>query len=74
MEVLKNSAAVIVSHRLPICQLADKVVVMDEGRILECGSHEDLMKAPGSHYGRMFKSQSELYMGHGVLDGNKINY
>lgn len=60
MELMEGKTAVIVSHRLPICQLADRIVVMDEGRIIETGTHSELIEKRGVYY-QMFASQSELY-------------
>jgi len=60
MELMEGKTAVIVSHRLPICQLADRIVVMDEGRIIETGTHSELIEKRGVYF-QMFASQSELY-------------
>ncbi|GLQ61074.1 ABC transporter ATP-binding protein [Gluconobacter japonicus] len=48
---------VIVAHRLSTVQSADVIVVMDEGRAVEAGSHADLLKKDGL-YARLVRSQS----------------
>lgn len=52
--------AVIVTHRMGVAQLADTVAVMDAGRIVERGSHDELLLA-GGRYARMWEAQSRWY-------------
>ena len=40
---------IIIAHRLSTVKSADRIVVIDEGIITECGSHEELMKKGGSY-------------------------
>lgn len=60
MEMFQGKTAVMVSHRLPICQLADRIIVLDRGTIAEDGSHEQLLKNKGLYY-NMFIKQAEMY-------------
>ncbi len=46
-ETLSGRTAVIVSHRVSALALADEILVMDEGRIVERGTHDDLIGAGG---------------------------
>ncbi|GAB1429486.1 ABC transporter ATP-binding protein [Ignavibacteria bacterium] len=56
-EAVKNCAALIVSHRLSATQNCDAVVVLDEGRIAEYGSHEELLKIPDGIYSELWEIQ-----------------
>ena len=63
---IKNSlhgrTAILVSHRLGFARLADKIIVLKDGELVDTGTHEQLMKA-NRHYAEMFKAQAEWYEG-----------
>ena len=48
------------SHRLGVTRLCDKIIVMKEGRIIEQGSHNQLMAVKGEYY-KMFTAQQQFY-------------
>ena len=52
--VMKDRTSIIIAHRLSTIRDADLIVVMDQGRIVEQGSHEGLLARRGKYY--------ELYM------------
>jgi ATP-binding cassette subfamily B protein len=45
--LVKNKTVVIIAHRLHTIQAADKIVVIDKGRVIEEGKHDDLLKNRG---------------------------
>ena len=45
-----NRTSIIIAHRLQTIQEADRVLVMDQGKIAELGSHEELLEAKGLYY------------------------
>ena len=56
----KGKSAIIVAHRLTAVERADEIIVMDNGRIAERGSHEELMKL-GKWYYRQYTRQQLTY-------------
>jgi len=56
----KDKTALIVSHRFSTVRRADRIVVLDKGRVIEEGSHADLMKNAGLYHD-MFSKQAEGY-------------
>jgi ATP-binding cassette subfamily B protein len=60
LEVTRGLTTILVSHRLSSVRHADRIVVLGHGRILEDGSHEELV-AYGGSYARMFALQAERF-------------
>ena len=58
--LIKNRSALIISHRYSTVQMADKILVMDQGRIIEQGSHDQLMRLNGK-YARLYNIQAGGY-------------
>ena len=54
--VMVNRTTLVIAHRLSTIEKADVIMVMDQGRIVERGSHSDLMAADG-HYARLHSMQ-----------------
>ena len=62
-EAAKDRLVVIIAHRLSTIANADKIVFLEDGRVLEQGSHESLMADAGSHYRRFATLQSAAATG-----------
>ena len=58
-EAFVDRTVLVIAHRLSTIRHADQIVVMDQGRILEIGSHEELLQKKG-HYARLIMSQTEV--------------
>ena len=58
-ELMKNRTSLIIAHRLSTIRSADLIIVMEEGKIVESGSHEELMKKKSGIYQNMVKLQTE---------------
>ena len=49
-EVTKNKMSIIIAHRLPTIKECDKILLLDNGEILERGTHKELIKKEGKYY------------------------
>jgi ABC-type multidrug transport system fused ATPase/permease subunit len=58
-ELMKNRTSLIIAHRLSTIRSADQIIVMEEGKILEQGNHESLMKIKNGVYRNMVTLQTE---------------
>lgn len=58
---LGGRAALLISHRFSSTRLADRIYVMAEGRIVESGTHDDLMAASTSLYAELYRLQAAAY-------------
>lgn len=56
----KSKTTIFVSHRLSSATIADKIVVLEYGRIVECGSHAELMSLEGKYH-ELFTVQADRY-------------
>lgn len=57
-KVCKGRTTIMIAHRLSTVKNADKIVVLEEGHIVEIGNHEELLHRPGSAYSNLVKSQA----------------
>lgn len=67
MKACEKKSVVYISHRLASAVLADRVYLLENGEIVEQGSHAELL-AQGGRYAGMWKMQSEQYMKGGKTD------
>src|SRR5690606_26511694 len=63
-----DRTAVFVSHRMASARIADRVLVLDDGKLMEHGRHDELIRR-GGLYASMFEAQAQWYRGRGVADG-----
>ena len=59
-ELVRGRTALFISHRLATVRMADRIVVLEGGRVVEEGNHDELM-ALGDRYARLFTMQAERY-------------
>lgn len=57
---LGGRAALLISHRFSSTRMADRIYVMDEGRVVECGTHHELIAGAGQ-YAELYRLQSAAY-------------
>ena len=55
---MKNKTSIIISHRISSVILAKKIIVIEDGEIVESGDHNSLIKQKGNYY-KIFKKQNE---------------
>jgi ABC-type multidrug transport system fused ATPase/permease subunit len=64
-DISENKATIFISHRLSSTKFCDKIVVLSDGDIIECGNHDDLINQNG-FYADLFNAQARYYREMGV--------
>jgi len=67
MRATEGRSVIFISHRLSSAVLADRVILMANGTVAECGTHEELLSRGGLYAG-MFHRQAENYLGEEACD------
>ncbi len=60
-EIIEDKTAIYISHRLSSCRFCDEVAVFDEGRLVQKGSHEELVQEEGGKYYELWHAQAKYY-------------
>ena len=59
-QLAKGRTAILISHRFSTVKMADRIYVVEDGRIVESGNHNELIYQDGS-YARLFETQAQYY-------------
>jgi ABC-type multidrug transport system fused ATPase/permease subunit len=57
-ELLKNRTSIVIAHRLTTIKNSDKIILLDNGKIKENGSHKELIDKKGSYYSMFMKQNN----------------
>ncbi len=60
-DMVAEKTAVFISHRMSSCRFCDEIVVFDKGRIVQNGTHDELVADKGGIYHRMWEAQAQYY-------------
>lgn len=60
-EIVGDRTAVYISHRLSSCRFCDEIVVFDQGRIVQQGTHEELVEQTNCKYCELWSAQAKYY-------------
>jgi ATP-binding cassette subfamily B protein/subfamily B ATP-binding cassette protein MsbA len=67
-ELLAGRTTFVIAHRLSTIRRADLILLMEDGRVIERGTHEDLMRARGEYYGMVVRQMES----HGEYAGGAV--
>ena len=56
-KIIKNKTSIIIAHRLTTIKKADKIIVLEGGKIVEIGTHSDLIKIQQGKYKKLHELQ-----------------
>ena len=56
-KITKGRTSIVIAHRLATIKKADNIIVMDEGQIVEQGTHAELLKKEGGYYKNLYEVQ-----------------
>ncbi len=60
-EIVGDKTAIYISHRLSSCRFCDKIAVFDKGRIVQTGTHEELLSDESGRYYELWNAQAQYY-------------
>lgn len=62
VDLTEGKTSIIISHRVGLCRFADRIIVMQDGRVVGNGTHEELL-GNNAEYGRIWNEQARWYAG-----------
>lgn len=60
-DMVKDKTSVYISHRLSSCRFCDRILVFDNGKLIQDGSHENLLKNASGKYFELWNAQAQYY-------------
>lgn len=60
-DMVKDKTAVYISHRLSSCRFCDRILVFDNGQLIQDGSHENLLENTDGKYSELWNAQAQYY-------------
>jgi ABC-type multidrug transport system fused ATPase/permease subunit len=70
LQATRSCTTILISHRFSTVRQADRICVLEHGRVVELGSHDELV-ALGGRYRTMFDLQARRFVGGGALEGEE---
>lgn len=61
-EISKGKTVIYISHRLSSCRFCGRILIIHEGRLVQNGSHEELLKESSGQYAKLWNVQAQYYI------------